>query len=204
MYERPRRGEAGEPVILVARIAGIDPGTGAANAVPAPSVSAGVEAQAAESLVAPVAAVALLPEWLCHELACYADIEPADLACRHVVHFEVGRQVGVPVGGERDILGRPVDEVGALLAANLTLAVEKVLVMGILAEADPAPDVLVPENLLFVVMRKCTLLADRMPVDSVGRGVNAGEAGAAGWAKRAAAFGGQFTSRYLRSGSLRS
>ena len=123
---------------------------------------------------------ALLPERFGQKLAGNADIESPDLTHRHIVHFQVGRQVCVPVGGERHFFGRPVDEVAALLTANLPLAVEEILMMRVLAESDPAPDALVPRDLLLMVMGKAARLADRVPVQPVGRGVYLRDADAAG------------------------
>ena len=173
-------GEADEAVVLVAWRAGVHPGAGAADAVPAFAVAAGVEAEAGEGLIAPVVAGPLLPEGLGHEFTGKTDIETADYAHGHVVHLEVRRQIGVPVGGEDDLFGRPVDEVRAFLAADLAFAVEEVLVVGVLTVTDVALDALVPDDFLLMVVGTGGLCADVVPVDAVGGGVDAGEAGAAG------------------------
>lgn len=83
------------------------------------AVSAYIESGLGVELVVLVASV------LTHQPLVFAvsflhdtDVEIALFAYRHGMKLNVGPNVGIPVAGQDDLLGGPVDKIGAFLATN--------------------------------------------------------------------------------------
>ena len=97
------------------------------------------------------------------------DVLTADFTNGHIVKFEVGREVRVEIHGDHHPLGRPVNEVRAFLPSNLALAVQNIPVVRILAVRDPLLNRLIPDGALIVVFPIRGVLADRCPLQTIGR-----------------------------------
>ena len=161
-------------VIYAAWPAVVHPRLGPADPLPTLTVAADVQAQVGVGVVAPIAILAHHPQRVGHKLTRDADVQTAYLAHRHLVEFEVGRQVGLPVHRKNHLFGRPVKEISAFLPADLALAVQKVPVMGVLAVGDPLLDRLVPDDALEVMVAVRRILVDGRPAQAVGRGNHRG------------------------------